>query len=163
MAGNANIDDPAVLLDLRRALILLGEDCQRAVDQGLQDCSRLESWLRGDQLPECRRAGTRAEQRYSEARIRYLAAKNAPSQLGPQPIEDQERDYKRTRAKLEELQARMQRISSCLNKFPREVEQSAALARMARGRMEDQVRSAVARLDHMLESLADYRGPGGGS
>lgn len=153
----AHINDPEVLIRLRRGIIDLAAICEQAVSQGISEGSRLEQTLRGEQLPLCRRQLHTSEQRHGEARIKYLALKNAPTKMGPQPIEEAERDYRRSKHQCDELQQRLQKINSALDQLPKRMAEPAGQARRAQQLVSDALSGTIARLDNMLDSLERYQ------
>jgi 5-bromo-4-chloroindolyl phosphate hydrolysis protein len=103
-----------------------------------------------------------AEQRCSEARIRYMAAKSHAPKMGRPMIEDEEKEYRRARIALEEANHKLKTIEQALLELPRLVEQSSNRVRMSRRYAQDLTPKAVATLDVMIEGVQNYLNQMGG-
>lgn len=163
MADAANIKSPQVLLDIRRAWIALAEHSERVLLEGIADIDRVENWLRHERLPACRRQQRMCEQRFSEARIRYMAAKSHAPKMGRPMIEDEEKEYRRCKAALEHSTEKLQAVEQALLKLPRLVEQAANRIQLARHYAQDLTPRAIAALDTMIEGVQHYLNQTGGS
>jgi hypothetical protein len=109
-----------------------------------------------DQGPAAKRHHRKLEERAGEARLRYLAAKSAPSKAGPPNYEFEEQEYRRCRAAMERAAERVQAIGQSLRDLNKLVEVPQSKARQCRNRLESQTAGAVAGLDRMIDGLADY-------
>lgn len=156
--ARANIASSEILTRLRQAIVLLSEEVERSLSAANHDCAQIIDWLQHQQLPQLRRSTARQEQRYSEARIVYLAAKHQGGRSGPQPHEDAERTYRKAKLQLEALQEQLQIISMTLTRLPRELEQPLAAVRRSGSRIAEYAQAAVARLDAMHDDLERYHG-----
>jgi hypothetical protein len=156
VADFVHISSPEVLKDLRRALIVLRESSERIIPETLGDVPRVQHWLEQERFPEVKRQQRNAENRYSEARIRYLAAKSRAPKMGRPMIEDEEKDYRRCKAILEQTEQKLATISKAIIDVPRMIEAPTNRIRAQRAQVVTIIDRAVAQIDHMIDQLEIY-------
>lgn len=156
MADFVHISSPEVLKDIRRALIALRDSSERIIPETLGDVPRVQHWLEQERHPEAKRQHRQAENRYSEARIRYMAAKSRAPKMGRPMIEDEEKDYRRCKAILEQAEEKLATVSRAIIDLPRLADAPTNRIRSNRAQVLSIVEKAVAQLDNMIEQVEIY-------
>ena len=156
MADAANINNPEILKELRRTFIALGEFCEKVIPESLGDTDRVMEWLERERFPQAKREQRIAEERFSEARIRYMAAKSRAPKMGRPMIEDEEKDYRRCKAILDQANEKLATIKKAILDVPRLVDAPLNRVRSCRRGIQELVQRSVAHLDIMIDGLEDY-------
>ena len=156
MADAANINSSEVLKDLRRKFIAMGEFCEKVIPEALADGDRVQGWLERERFPDAKRLQRLAEQRFGEARIRYMAAKSRAPKMGRPMIEDEEKDFRRCKAALDQANEKLAIIKKAILDVPRMTDAPLTRIRSTRHALQELVQRSVAHLDIMIDGLEDY-------
>jgi hypothetical protein len=157
VARYAALDDPEVLLELRRSLIDCLTRASHALDRIENSIQQTETWLRDDRAPAVKRQLLQTETRFGESRIAYAEAKSRLGNDMARSHETEERDFLRARAAFQQTEELMRRIQGWMIRLPREASEPMGLIRRARHTLEQVGPQAVARLDSMIASIERYQ------
>jgi hypothetical protein len=158
--SRASLDDPEVLLELRRRIIDLTARVRNMLNEANTARLRAELWLRDERARGVKQQVLKHETRLGEAKIALLAVSSRISNPMARSHETEERDYLRARMQFEQTAALMQNISRWLIKLPRELSGPAATLQHSSGALDQLEQQAVAQLDHMIAAIERYHDAG---
>ena len=156
MAGQAAIDDPAILLDFRRSLIACLGRAQRALEGMQAGIQRTEVWLQQERGPAANRRLRQTENRLGEAKVAWLEATTRIGTELPRAHESEERDYRQARAVHAAAEETLQQVRRWQLRLPRESAEALAIIHRTLGELQRLGPQAITRLDRLIAELDAY-------
>ncbi len=160
MYKRASLDDPEVLLELRRRIIDLVARVRKMLNEANTAKLRAELWLRDERARGVKQQVLKHETRLGETRIALQAVSSRIGNPMARSHETEERNYVQARLQFEQTTVLMQNISRWLIKLPRELAEPTATLQHCNGTLDQLEQQAVAQLDHMIAAIERYHDAG---
>jgi hypothetical protein len=156
----ASLDNPEVLLELRRRIIDLVARVRNMLNEANTVRLRAELWLRDERARGVKQQLLKHETRLGEARIALQAVSSRIGNPMARSHETEERNYVQARVQFEQTAVLMENISRWLIKLPRELAGPAGTLQHGSGTIDQLEQQAVAQLDHMIAAIERYHDAG---
>jgi len=158
----ADLRDPQVLRDLRRAVMVFLQRTDAALDGSTQQVRNIVDWLRYEQLPHWKRQLAQREELYQQARRTWLDAEadvrlGATSRGPGRPSALEERfDMDKARRRRDEAQERLDAVKRCVDQVERHCNPLTATLRGCGFTLQEDGMRTIARLDAKIEAIETY-------
>jgi hypothetical protein len=157
--GSANIRSPDVLKRFRHRYLEFDAHAHLALDSMSGDVSSVLDWLRKDQLVHWRAALQKRHEEMQNAWREYVNARHGDRRMGKPSSVDERKAYEKARRLKEEAERKIDLISRWAVALEREATRLLPPCLRLDAMLSALTPKAVARLDHMLDNLAEYLRP----
>lgn len=154
--GSAHIDSPDVIRKFRSQFVVFDTDCRRALEGSRTDVSRIQEWLRREQLGYWQKELRKREELAEQARRDYTSARYRDGFSGRQSCVDEKKALDRAVRLKEEAEQKIRAVKRWLQQIEREVANASGACQSLASLLDLATPNALARLDQMLDRLDHY-------
>jgi hypothetical protein len=154
--GAANINSPDVIRRFRSQFVSFDSDCRRALEGARSDVSRIQEWLRREQLGYWQKTLRKREELAEQARRDYTSALHRDGFVGKQSCVDEKKAFDRAMRLKAEAEQKVRAVKRWLIHIEREVANIAGACLSLSALLDSATPQALARLDEMLDRLDEY-------
>ena len=152
----ANISSPDVIRKFRSQFVTFDSDCRRALEGARSDVSRIQEWLRREQLSFWQKELRRREELTEQARRDYLSACHRDGFAGKQSSVDEKKALDRALRLKAEAEQKLRAVKRWLLHIEREATNISGACLSLSAMLDTATPQALARLDEMLDRLDEY-------